>query len=88
MGILISKPGTIIDIRNLNLELDTINLHPSCINDINKLVSDMLRLFQDIHTRTGKESYKNFRFLTNLFHAVSTRPIEKFKAFTDQLNQQ
>ena len=62
MVILISKLDTIINIRNLDLYLDTITLHQVYGNNINKLVSKMMRLFQEIHARTGKESYTNRHF--------------------------
>ena len=39
MMIEISKPDTVIGIRDIDLELDTIILHPGCGNDINKCIS-------------------------------------------------
>ena len=36
MMIEISKPDTVIDIRDIDLELDTITIHPGCDNDVNK----------------------------------------------------
>ena len=59
MMIEISKPDTVIDIREIELELDTITLHPRCGNDVNKCISNMLCKFQEIHERTGEASYTN-----------------------------
>ena len=42
----ISKPDTVIDIHDIELDLDTITLHPGCGNDVNKCISNMLRKFQ------------------------------------------
>ena len=39
MMIEISKPDTVIDIRDIELELDTITLHTGCGNDVNKFIS-------------------------------------------------
>ena len=47
----------------------------------------MLRKFQEIHVRTGEASYTNNRFITNLFRAFLTCPIEKFETFADKLKQ-
>ena len=38
MMIEISKPDTVIDIRDIELELDTITLHHGCVNDVNKCI--------------------------------------------------
>ena len=77
-------PDTIINIHALELELDNTTLHQGCGNNVNELVSDMLRPLQEIHAMIGEESYTDCRFLTNLFRAVSNFPVEKFEAFTDQ----
>ena len=42
----IFKPDTVIDIRDIELDLDTITLHPGCGNDVNKCIFNMLRKFQ------------------------------------------
>ena len=44
MAIEISKPDTIIDIRDLEENLELIALHPGCGNDAIKRVSEMLAL--------------------------------------------
>ena len=87
MMIKISKPDTVIDICDIELELDTITLHPGCSNDVNKCISNMLRKFQEIHARAGEASYTNNRFITNLFCAFLTCLVEKFETFVDQLKQ-
>ena len=87
MMIKISKPDTVIDIRDIELELDTITLHPSCGNDVNKCISNMLRKFQEIHARTGEASYTDNSFIANLFRAFLTCPVEKFETFFNQPNQ-
>ena len=46
MCISISKPDTIIDIRDLNMELEVITLHPVCGNNVNVCISKMLSLYQ------------------------------------------
>ena len=85
MIIEISKPDTVIYFFDIELELDTITLHPGCGNDVNKCISNMLRKFQEIHARIGKASYTNNRFITNLFRAFLTCPVEKFETFVNQL---
>ena len=87
MKIKISKPDTVIYIRDIELELDTITLHPGCGNDINKCISNMLRKFQETHTRTGEASYIDNRFITNLFRPFLTCPVDKFETFVNQLKQ-
>ena len=87
MMIEISKPDMVIDIRDIELELDTITLHPGCGNNVNKCISNMLQKFQEIHTRTGEASYTDNRFITNLFRAFLTCPVEKFETFVDHMKQ-
>ena len=41
-----SKPDTIIDVRGLEMQSEAITLHPGCNNDINKLISNMLTMYQ------------------------------------------
>ena len=78
---------TIIDVRDLEIELEAITPHPGCNNDTNKHISKKLTVYQDIHSRTGKHSYTHLLFITNLFRATLTCPIEKYKAFVDQLKK-
>ena len=82
-----SNPDTIIDVRNLEMELEAITLHPGCNSNTNKLISKMLTVYQYIHSRTGKHSYTPRCFITNLLCATLTCPVEKYKAFVDQLKQ-
>ena len=72
MMIEISKPVTLIYIRDIELELDTITLHPGCGNNVNRFISNMLRKFQEIHARTSNASYTDKCFFTNLFRAFLT----------------
>ena len=72
MMIKISKPDTVIDIRDIELELDTITLHPGCGNNVNKCISNMLRKLQEIHARKGEASCTDNRFITNLFRDFMT----------------
>ena len=88
MAIEISKPDTIIDIRDLEENLELITLHPGCGNDIIKMVSEMLALYPEIHSRTGLASYTSRRFITQLFRAALTTPVERFETFVDGLKQQ
>ena len=87
MMIEISKPDTVIDLCEIELELDTITLHPSCGNNVNKCISNMLLKFQEILARTGEASYIDNCFITNHFHAFLTCPVEKFETFADQLKK-
>ena len=88
MAIKISKPDTIIYIRDLEESLELITLHPGCGNDVIKIVSEMLALYQEIHSRTGQDSYTSRRFITQLFCAALTTPVERFETFVDGLKQQ
>ena len=47
-----------------------------------------MTLLQEIHAKTGKHLYTNQRFITNLFWALESSPIEKFLFFVDQLKSQ
>ena len=82
-----SKPDTIIDVRDLEMELEAITLHSGCNNYINKIISKMLTVYQEIHSKTGKHSYTPRRLITNLFRATLSCPVEKYEAFVDQLKQ-
>ena len=78
---------SIIDVRDLEMELEAITLYLGCNNNINKIISKMLTMYQEIHSRTGKHSYNPPFFVTNLFRATLTYPVEKYEAFVDQLKQ-
>ena len=82
-----SKPDKIIDVRDLEMELEAITLHPGCKNNINKLISKMLTMYQEINSRTGKHSYTTRCFITNIFRATLTCPVDKYEASIDQLKQ-
>ena len=77
----ISKLDTVIDIHDIELELDTIAATTSTS------FSNTLRKFQEIHSRTGKASYTDNCFITNLFRDFLTCPVKKFETFADQLKQ-
>ena len=44
-----------------------------------------MTLLQEINAKTGKHSYTNQRFITNLFCALKTSPTAIFLSFVDQL---
>ncbi len=45
----------------------------------------MMTLLQEIHAKTGKHSYTDHCFITNLFRELKTSPTKKFLPFVDQL---
>jgi hypothetical protein len=81
----VCKPETIVEVRHLEQQLDTITLWPSHDNNFRLLTTKMMTILQEIHAKTGALSYTNQRFLTNLFRAVSTSPTEKFQTFINTL---
>ena len=52
------------------------------------MVSEMLALYQEIHSRTGMASYISRRFITHIFHAALTTPVKRFKTIVDGLKKQ
>ena len=58
MMIKISKPDTVIDIYDIELELDTITLHPGCGNGINKCISHQQQCCIT-HTHTALDASAN-----------------------------
>ncbi len=48
----------------------------------------MMTLLQEIHAKTGKASYSDQRFVTNLFQALESTPTDKFLTFVDQIKSQ
>jgi hypothetical protein len=81
----ICKPETIVEVRHLKRELDSIVLWPTHDNNVRLLTTRMITLLQEIHGKTGKHSYTNQRFITNHFCALETFPTVKFLSFVDQL---
>jgi hypothetical protein len=63
----VCKLETIVEVRHLKKELDTILLWPMHENNVHLLTTCMMTLLQEIHAKTGKASYTNQRFVTNLF---------------------
>jgi len=81
----VCKPETIVEVRHLEKELNTIVLWPTHENNVHLLTTRMMTLLQEIHAKTGTHSYTDQRFVTNLFRALETSPTEKFLSFVDQL---
>ena len=79
------KPKTIVEVRHLERELDSIILWPTHDNNVRLLTTHMMTLLQEIHAKTGKHSYTDQRFITNLFCVLETSPTAKFLSFVDQL---
>ena len=84
----VCKPETIVEVRHLETDLDTIVLWPTHENNVRSLTTRMMTLLQEIHAKTGKHSYTDQRFITNLFRALESSPTEKFLSFVDQLKSQ
>lgn len=68
MMILISKPETIINVRDLEMQLDKITLWLGVKNDVRVLTSKskMSNLFQEIHAKSFTDSYTHRCFIINL----------------------
>ncbi len=47
-----------------------------------------MTVLEEIHAKTGKDSYTDQRFIINLFRALETSPTKKILAFVDQLKSQ
>ena len=69
------------------MEIEVITFHPSCGNNVNVCISKMLALYKKNNSRCSTESYTSSRFLTKLFCALDTCPVERFKAFVIQIKQ-
>ena len=81
----VCKPETIVEVRHLEKQLNTIVLWPTHENNVHLLTMCMMTLLQKIHAKTGTHSYTDQRFITNLFHALETSPTKNFVSFVDQL---
>ncbi len=84
----VCKPKTIVEVRHLKKELETIALWPMHENNVRLLTTCMMTVLQEIYAKTGKHSYTDQRFITNLFRALESSPTEKFLSFVDQLKSQ
>jgi hypothetical protein len=62
----ICKPEMFVEVQHLEKELDTILLWPTHENNVCLLTTCMMTLLQEIHAKTGKASYTDQRFITNL----------------------
>ena len=80
----VCKPETIVEVRHLEKELDTIVIWSTHENNICLLTTRMMTLLQEIHAKTGSHSYTDQRFITNLFRALEASPTKKFVSFVDQ----
>ena len=87
MMIAISKPKTIVNVRQQEQELDQITLWSAMENDVRRLTIKMLYLLQEIHATSRSTSHTSRRFLTNLFCACKTTPTEKCETFVESLKQ-
>jgi hypothetical protein len=74
----VCKPETIVEVRHLEKQLNTIVLWPTHENNVHLLTMCMMTLLQKIHAKTGTHSYTDQRFITNLFHALETSPTKNF----------
>ena len=83
----VCKPKTIFEVRHLKVEIDKLTLWPGHNNIACLLTTKMMTVLQEIHSKTGALSYTDQRFITNLFRAVSTSPIEKFLTFVNTLKR-
>ncbi len=81
----VSKPVTTVEVHHLKKELNKINLWPTCENNICTLTTRMTNILQEIHAKLDAASYTDQRFITNIFCAVSSSPMEKFLYFVDGL---
>jgi hypothetical protein len=79
------KPEIIIEVHHLKKELDTVVIWSTHKNNVHLLTTWMMTVLQEIHAKTGKDSYTDQRFITNLFRALETSPTKKILAFVDQL---
>ena len=84
----VCKPETIVEVRHLEKELDSILLWPTHENNVRLLTTRMMTVLQEIHAKTGQHSYTDQRFITNLFRALESSPTEKFLHFVDQIKSQ
>jgi hypothetical protein len=84
----VCNPMTIVEVCHLKKELNTITLWPTHENNGHLLTTRMMTVLQEIYAKTGKHSYMDQRFITNLFHALKSSPTEKFLSFVDQLKSQ
>jgi hypothetical protein len=84
----VCKPVTIVEVCHLKKELNTITLWPTHENNGHLLTTHMMTVLQEIYAKTGKHSYTDQRFITNLFRALESSPTEKFLSFIDQLKSQ
>jgi hypothetical protein len=84
----VCKPETIIEVCHLKKELDTIILWPTHENNVCLLTTRRMMIIQEIHAKTGKHSYTDQRFITNLFHAIKSYPTKKLLSFIVQLKSQ
>ncbi len=81
----VCKPETIVEVRHLEKELDTIVIWPTHDNNVRLLTTRMMTFLQEIHAKMGSHSYTDQRFLTSLFRALAAFPTKKFLSFVDQL---
>jgi hypothetical protein len=81
----VCKPETIVKVRHLKKELDTIVLWPMRKNKVHLLTTRMMTILQEIHAKTSKHSYMDQHYL---FRAIESSPTKKFLSFVDQLKSQ
>ena len=56
-------------------------------NDVCLLISTILDLLQEIHTKPGKAAYNDRRFLTNISRTCLIAPAKKFEVFVERMKQ-
>jgi hypothetical protein len=84
----VCKPETIKEVCHLKKDLDTVGIWPMLKNNVCLLTTPVMTVLQEIHAKTGKDSYTNQRFITNLFRALETSSTKEILAFLDQLKCQ
>jgi hypothetical protein len=77
-----------VNVHHLEKELNTIVLWPPHKNNMRLLTTRMMTILQEIHAKTGKHSYMDQCFITNLFRTLESSPTKKFLSFIDQLKSQ
>jgi hypothetical protein len=83
--VLSGKPETIVEVRHLKVEPDSIKLWPDMKNDLRNFTSKILQILQEIHAKSSVLSFTEGCFITNIFCASLTSPTKKFVTFFDTL---
>jgi hypothetical protein len=82
-----ASPETIVKVRHLEKELDTVALWATQENNERLLTTRLMTVLQEIQAKMGKHSYMDQHFITNLFRAFASSPTKKFLSFLNQLKR-